>query len=111
MTDDSVTEIVEVALPNGATALVRARQVDGGGAVKTSLRDKLDFDGVAATIEGVSDAVRGALAKATPDSVTVELGFELAVKSGKLVGLLVDSDLTGSITVTLGWERGRAAGG
>jgi len=103
-------QIVEVALPNGSTALVRVKQVEGGGATKTNLRDTFEFDGVAAAIEGVSDAVRTALVKAAPDSVSVELGFELAVKSGKLIGLLVDGDATGSITVTLGWERDRAAG-
>jgi Trypsin-co-occurring domain 1 len=105
------SEIVEVTLPNGATALVRARAVDGGGAVKTGRRDKFDFASVAATLEGVTDSIRGALTKAAPDSVSVELSFELAVKSGVLVGLLVDGETTGSITVTLGWERDRNAGG
>jgi hypothetical protein len=100
------SEIVEVTLPNGATALVRARVVDGGGAVKTR-REKFDFASVAATLEGVTDSIRGALAKAAPDSVSVELSFELAVKSGVLVGLLVDGETTGSIMVTLGWERDR----
>lgn len=76
------SEIVEVTLPNGATALVRARAVDGGGAVKTGRRDKFDFASVAATLEGVTDSIRGALTKAAPDSVSVELSFELAVKSG-----------------------------
>lgn len=103
-------EIVEVGLPNGATALVRVTAVDGGGATKTGVRGKFDFASVAGTLEGVTEAIRAALAKAAPDEVSVELHFELAVKSGVLVGLLVDGESTGSITVTLGWGRGHVAG-
>lgn len=97
--------VVEVKLPNGAVALVQARQVGGGGATKTAL-GRLDFDGVAATLEGVTEAVRAAVAKAAPSRVSVELGIELAVKSGALVGLIVDGESKGSLTVTLEWERG-----
>lgn len=97
--------VVEVTLPNGAVALVQARQVDGGGATKTAF-GRLDFDGVTATLAGITDAVRAAVAKAAPSKVSVELGLELAVKSGVLVGLIVDGESTGSLTVTLEWERG-----
>ncbi len=99
------SQVVEVTLPNGAVALVQARQVDGGGATKTAF-GKLDFDGVTATLAGVTDAVRAAVAKAAPSKVSVELGLELAVKSGVLVGLIVDGESKGSLTVTLEWERG-----
>lgn len=102
--------VVEVTLPNGAVALVAAQLVDGGGATKTGF-GRLDFDGVARTLEGVTQAVRGAVAKAAPSKVTVELGLELAVKSGVLVGLIVDGETTGSLTVTLEWERGSDASG
>jgi len=104
------SEIVEVTLPNGAMALVQVKPA-GPGATKTSWNDRFDFATVAATVEGVTDAIRGALVKAAPDSVSVELGFEFAVKGGKLVGLLVDGETAASITVTLGWERSHAAGG
>jgi hypothetical protein len=96
--------VVEVTLPNGAVALVEARQV-GGGATKTAF-GKLDFNGVTATLEGVTEAVRAAVAKAAPSRVSVELGIELAVKSGVLVGLVVDGESKGSLTVTVEWERG-----
>jgi hypothetical protein len=107
---DWMDEVVEVALPNGATAMVRARRLDdGGGATKAGFRERLDFDEVAAAIEGLSQAVRTAVAHVAPDAVSVELGFDLALKSGKLVGLLVDGEATGSIRVTLEW--GREGGG
>lgn len=100
--------VVEVRLPNGVQALVRAADVDGaaGGATKTSALSVFDFDEVSGTLEGVSLAVREALAKAAPEKVTLELGFELAVKSGKLTGLLVEGQGTASLRVTLEWGGG-----
>ena len=57
------SRIVEVTLPNGATALVRAVDLDGG-ATKTKFGDQFDFTDVAATLEGLSDAIRNSLVKA-----------------------------------------------
>jgi hypothetical protein len=97
------TEIVEVQLPNGATALVRATRAEAHGAQKTALRGTYDFGDVAQTLAGISEAIKAALAGAKPDMVTVELAIELAVKSGKLTGLLVEGEGKGSLAVTLRW--------
>lgn len=104
--------IVEVELPNGATALVQAREVDDevDGATKTAF-GKLDFKDVSDTLQGITEAIRAAVVKAAPTKVSVELGLELAVKSGVLVGLLVDGETKGSLTVTLEWERDPPAAG
>lgn len=96
--------IVETTLPNGAVMLVRVREVDGGGATKVAWPDVFDFKGVQDALEGISKAVQSAVAAAKPDEVTVELGLELAVKSGKLTGLLVEGSGTGSLAVTLTWR-------
>jgi hypothetical protein len=101
MDDD---EIVEVQLPNGETALVKARRIDGGGATKTGL-GRLDLDSVSRTLEGVSEAVKAGLTKAAPTKVSVELAMEFAIKSGALTALIVDGESAGSLTVTLEWER------
>lgn len=101
----SEAQVVEVALPNGARALVRVRDVDGGGgAEKVRWDDRLDFQGVADAVGGVAEALRGSLAKVAPRKVTVELGVELAIKSGKLTGLLVEGEGKGSLAVTLEWS-------
>lgn len=104
--------VVEVDLPNGTRALVRAADLEepGRGATKTSAISAFNFDEVAGTLEGLSLALKDALAKAAPDKVTIELGLELAVKSGKLTGLLVEGSGTGSLAVTLEWS-GSASGG
>lgn len=103
------TEIVEVQLPDGRTALVQARRVDGGGATKTGL-GRLDLDGVSQVLEGVTEAVRAGLVKAAPSKVSVELGLELVVKSGKLLGMIVDGESKGALTVTLEWDRTGSTG-
>jgi hypothetical protein len=97
-------QVVEVKLANGATALARVTAVDGIGATKTSALDSLDFDAVGETLEGVVESIRSSLAKVTPDRVSVSLGIELAVKAGKLTGLIVDGEGKGSIGITLEWE-------
>lgn len=99
------SKVVEVRLPNGATAHVQVRELDGVGATKTGLRDALDFEGVARSLEGITDAIRTAVAKAAPNKVSVELGIELALKSGTLVGLIVDGESKGSLKVNLEWGR------
>jgi hypothetical protein len=96
--------IVEVQLPNGAVALVRVREFDAGGAEKVGWPDRFDFGGVAESLQGIADAIWPALHKAKPSKVSVELGIELAIKSGKLVGLLVEGEGSGALTVTLEWE-------
>jgi Trypsin-co-occurring domain 1 len=111
------SEIVELALPNGVVALVRAVDVDGElatageGATKTaSVAEAFDFDGVAGTLAGLSEAIRKALSGASPDRVRVDLSVELAVKSGKLTGLLVEGQGKGSLAVSLEWGTGGGGG-
>jgi NTP-dependent ternary system trypsin peptidase co-occuring protein len=100
-------EIVEMKLPNGSTALARVASVSGG-ATKTSNLSAFDFEDVGKTLEGLAETLKTALKKAAPNKVTVELGLELAVKNGKLSGLLVEGEGKGSLAVTLEWSDGVA---
>lgn len=95
--------VIEVELPNGAVALVRAAEIEGAGAEKVAWPDRFSFGDVTATLEGVAQAIRDAVERVKPDKVSVELGIELVVKSGKLTGLIVEGEGTGSLTVTLEW--------
>ncbi len=99
-------------LPNNTVALVRAVDLDGGGdtAEKVGWRDTFDFEHVSETLEGIAHAIRSGLAKVTPTKTTVALGLELAIKNGKLTGLLVDGDAKASLEVTLEWGGEAAAG-
>lgn len=98
-------QIVEMQLANGAVALARATVVEGTTATKVSALEDFKFDDVVGTLEGVADSIKSALRKSAPTKVSVELGLELAVKSGKLSALLVDGQGKGSIAITLEWDR------
>jgi hypothetical protein len=97
--------VVEVALPNGTVALVQAADLDEGGhnAEKVGRNEIFDFASVSATLEGIASAVRSGLAKVTPSKTTVELGIQLALKNGKLTGLIVEGKAEASLTVTFEW--------
>jgi hypothetical protein len=97
--------IVEVELPNGVTALVQAIDA-GGGAAKAAHVGRLDLSALTGTLEGMSMAVKSALAKAAPDTVSVEFGLELAMKSGALTAMLVGGEANASLRVTLEWQSG-----
>ncbi len=96
---------VEVELPNGVTALVHAVDA-GGGAAKAARAGKPDLSAVMGTLEGMSLAVKSALAKAAPDKVAVEFGLEMAMKAGALTAMLVDGRGSASLRVTLEWQGG-----
>jgi Trypsin-co-occurring domain 1 len=97
--------VVEVVLPNKAVALVQVTDLDGGGQVaeKVSWKDTFDFADVPGTLEGIAQAIRSGLAKAAPSKTTVELGLDVAVKSGKLTAMLVEGGAKASLKVTLEW--------
>lgn len=106
--------IVEVELPGGAVALVQATEIPDEvleRAEKVGWGDRFDFDEVAATLTGVTKALRGALDKVAPDKVTVELGVELVVKAGKLTALIVEGQGTATLKITLEWSPEEAGGG
>lgn len=103
--------IVEVEFPNGVTALVQAIDAGGGGAAKAARVGKPDLSAVMGALEGMSLAVKSALAKAAPDKVSVEFGLELAMKSGALTAMFVDGEANGSLRVTLEWQNDDGSSG
>jgi len=98
--------IVELTLPNKATVFARVTELEVSGASKVAFGNRFDFADVARTLEGVATALHAAIAKAGPRKVTVTLGLELAVKSGKLTGLIVEGEGKGTFEIALEWELG-----
>jgi hypothetical protein len=105
--------VVEVVLPNRTVALVQAADLDeaGGPAEKVGWKDTFDFEQVSGTLEGIAQAVRSGLDKVRPSKTTVELGIQLAVKNGKLTGMLVEGQAQTSLKVTLEWAAEPSPGG
>jgi hypothetical protein len=105
------SRIVEVVLPNNTVALVRAVELDEGGgpAEKVGWKDTFDLEQVSGMLEGISQSIRSGLDKVRPSKTTVELGIELAVKNGRLTGMLVEGEASASLKVTLEWSAEPAA--
>lgn len=99
--------VVEVVLPNNTTALVRVTDLDEDGQVaeKVGWQEAFDFAGVSSALEGIAKGIRSGLEKVTPAKTTVELGIELALKNGKLTGLIVEGGGKASLKVTLEWGK------
>ena len=108
------TRIVEVDLGDGVVALVRAVEVPDDAedemAEKVGWADRFDFAEVSATLAGVAEALRPAVTAAKPHKMTVELGLELALKSGKLTGMIVEGSGAAALKVTLEWQRATGGG-
>lgn len=85
---------------------------DGGGPAPVRSDGVLSFDGVRATVEGIAAELARVWEKVRPSEACVEFGLRLAVKSGRLTGLVVEGGGEASLRVTLTWRRpGAAAAG
>jgi Trypsin-co-occurring domain 1 len=100
-------EVVEVTLSGGQTMLARVHNTDpvATGPRDVGLREQLSFAGVTDTLRQIGGAVVDAIGQVRPERASVEFGLDLAVKSGKLTGLLVEGDATATLKVTLEWQR------
>jgi hypothetical protein len=103
--------VVEVMLPNQAVALVRAVDLDGQAAEKVAFRETYDLAAVSKTLEGIAQAIRSGLEKATPSKTTVEFGIDVGLKDGKLTGLVVEGEANASLKVTLEWGPDQSTDG
>ncbi len=103
------SKVVEVTLPDGATLFVHADLVDGDadGPSDVGLRQALSLSHVTASIRGLAAELHEALRAARPNAMTVEMGFEFAIKGSQVLALVADAGTTASIRVRLEWhDRG-----
>jgi hypothetical protein len=109
------TEIVEMTLADGTPMLVRAKRIGGeegeeeedGGPVDVG-RPIFSFSQVTGAVKGVASELHQALQAVSPDVVSVELGFDMAIKASQVVALFADAGAHASIKVRLEW-RGSGA--
>jgi len=74
------------------------------------LLDKLDLQEALETVREAAAIVYDKLEPLTPSKATVEFGISFTVQAGKLTALLFDGKADASLTISLEWERPRAAG-
>ena len=96
------TQIVPVQINENITVMVEAKELGGEQDVSNQL---LNFEGVTDAIEALTGAIATTINKVKPDKATVELGLDIAVKSGKLTALLVEGTGKGNIKITLQWGQ------
>jgi hypothetical protein len=101
------SEVVKVALPNGAVVGV---EVDSRGARNAGALDHFDFDQVQDVVEGLAQVVARSLRRVRPQKATAELGLSLKVEAGHLTGVLVKAGGDASIKISLTWEYSDGAG-
>ncbi len=79
---------------------------DTGGPQTVGLDDVLSFEGVRSTVSAICGDLAKAWNAAKPSEATVEFALKLAVKGGKLTGLLIDGGGDASLKITLSWKNG-----
>jgi Trypsin-co-occurring domain 1 len=106
------TEIVEMSLPDGTPMLVRAELIgttargeeEDDGASDIGIRQIFSFSQITNTVRGVATELHKALEAVSPDLVSVELGFDMAIKGSQVIALIADAGAHASIKVRLEWR-------
>ena len=86
------------------TAVIYVQAQRSGGEAEVAFGGVADFSRVTDGIRAVAREVAGALRDASPDKLSVEMGFEVKVESSGLIALLASGGGTASIKVTMEWE-------
>ena len=97
---ESRTRIIPVKVNDDITVMVEAKDLGGEQDVST-----LSFQQVTDTIEAVTVAIATSINKVKPDKATVEIGFDITVKSGKLTTLIVEGSGKANLKLTLQWGK------
>jgi Trypsin-co-occurring domain 1 len=100
------TDIAEVAFPDGSLMLVTAQRVGAGaqGPSDVGLKQALDFSAITSAVRGIVGELHSALETAKPNEVSIEFGFDFAVKGSQVVALLVDGGVSASVKMRLEWH-------
>jgi Trypsin-co-occurring domain 1 len=106
-----MSEIARVMLPSGELIWVRTRMAEpvtadesiiGPADVRLSPARLLGFS---ETVRGVVTSVEQSFAEHRPDSVVIEFGIEIVIKTGGLISALADVGGTAQVKVTASWDR------
>jgi hypothetical protein len=97
------SEVVEVELPDGAVVLARVAIRDGDVAAL----DRFKLDALAANAARVGlwakESVLSIL-PAKPARLGVELGLDLTVQSGAVIGIIASASSQASLSITMEWD-------
>jgi Trypsin-co-occurring domain 1 len=102
MLDSEVfTEKVPVELPNGSVIAIEVAET---GREDVSI-NTFSFSEIAASLEGITTAIKGTLERAKPQKASVKFGLEISIESGKLTTVLVKGSGKANLEITLEWSE------
>ena len=96
---ESRTRFIPVKVKDDLTVMVEAKDFGGEQDVST-----LSFQQVTDTIEAVTQMIATSIYNVKPDKATVEIGFDISVKSGKLTTVIVEGSSKANLKLTLQWS-------
>jgi hypothetical protein len=99
----SKTRIVPVILPNGRSVQLEATVIDAEEEVGVG---DLLFGDVLESLRDMAGCMQETLATLKPDKVSVEVGVEVGLESGKLTALFLKGTGSANLKVTLEWGAG-----
>jgi hypothetical protein len=94
---------IPIKLSNGSIGFVEVSDA-GDGRQKVSEGTEARLSQAMDVIKAMSSEITDVMKSLKPQRLAVELGFELAVESGKLTALLVKGSGKANIKVTLEWK-------
>jgi hypothetical protein len=73
--------------------------------VDVGIGDVLSFEGLAKSIEAITQSMNAVLQRVEPRRASVEFGVDVGVESGGLTALIVKGTGAATLKITLEWER------
>jgi hypothetical protein len=101
-----MSEIMQVRLPDGQEIWARVTSAEGaadigfGDRVKAAAVENLNH-----MIGAVAGNLHAALEEYDADEVSADFGIELSLQSGRVIGILAETQAKAGVTVHLTWRK------
>lgn len=99
---------LKLQLSDNPNELIYFQPVEASRECEAGLGDKIldGFEDVLANIKKFAEGVQEKIIEVnSPDKVSVELNFGLSAEAGKVIAILVNSQVSAGIKIALTWER------
>jgi len=98
-------KIIPLQISNENTIYIELKKSEN---VEEDIASKIfSFDAIKETLSDLSENLILALKKANPHKISVELGVEFSLESGKLITILAKGNLNSTFKITLEWEQAK----
>lgn len=99
---------LKLQLSDNPNELIYFQPIEAGRECEVGIGDKI-LDGFEDVLTNITKFAAGVQKKIvevnSPDKVSVEMNFGLSTEAGKAIAILVNSQVSAGIKITLTWER------